>query len=161
MQPSRGRRSVGAALPWVAWVGLRLTGSERGFPLVPAMSFTPYAAATAVLPLALAVRDRSRGAVLLAGAAGTALSAAVLARGGGRRSTARGIRVRVGTVSLRRGLVPAAPVLDLVTRHDLDVLAVQELTPRSEAALRAAGLDRLLPASHVVLARPGAPPAAS
>jgi hypothetical protein len=161
-QRRRRRRAVGAALPWVAWAALRLTGSERGFPLVPAMSFTPYAAATAVLPLALAARDRSAAGALLSGAAGAALGAVVLARGGSRPpGSAAGTRVRVATVSLRRGLVPAGPVLDLVTRHDVDVLAVQELTPRSEAALRAAGLDRLLPSSHVVPARPGSPVAAS
>jgi endonuclease/exonuclease/phosphatase (EEP) superfamily protein YafD len=61
----------------------------------------------------------------------------------------------VATVSLRRGLVSAGPVLDLVRRHDIDVLAVQELTPRAEAALRAAGIDALLPHAHVLPARPG------
>src|SRR5215218_8405270 len=158
----RGRRSVGAALPWVAWAALRLTGSERGFPLVPAMSFTPYAAASAVLPLALAGRERSVAGAVLSGGAGLALAAAVLARGGGHPgATAGGARLRVATLSLRRGLVHTGPVLDLVRRHDVDVLAVQELTPRAEAALRAAGLDRLLPHSHVVPARPGSPVAAS
>jgi endonuclease/exonuclease/phosphatase family metal-dependent hydrolase len=151
-----------AAFPWVAWAVLRLTGAERGFPLVPAMSFTPYAAAAAVLPLSVAAADRSAAGALLSGGAGVALGAAVLARGRGRPpAPAEGTRVRVATVSLRRGVVPAGPVLDLVRRHDVDVLAVQELTPRAEAALRAAGLDRLLPASHVVPARPGSPIAAS
>lgn len=158
----RDRRAVLVALPWVAWAALRLTGSERGFPLVPAMSFTPYAAAGAVLPLSLAVRDRSAAGALLSGGAGAVLGAAVLARGRARPAVrVEGTRVRVATVSLRRGVVHAGPVLDLVRRHAVDVLAVQELTPRAETALRAAGLDRLLPHSYVVPARPGSPVAAS
>ena len=152
-----------AALPWVVWAVLRATGAERGFPLVPAMSFTPYAAATAVLPLSAAVRARSVAGAVLSIAAGTALAGAVLARAGGRRraESPDGPRVRVATVSLRQGLVRPGPVLDLVRRHDVDVLAVQELTPRAEAALRAAGIAELLPAAHVVPARRGSVPAAS
>lgn len=153
---------MAAAFPWVVWAGLRLTGSERGFPLVPAMSFTPHAAVSALVPLALAARHRSAAGALLAGGAGAALGMAVLGRA--RRieqPAARGTRVRVATVSLRRGLVAAGPVLDLVREHDVDVLAVQELTPRAEAALRAAGLETFLPSAAVVPASPGSPLAAS
>jgi endonuclease/exonuclease/phosphatase family metal-dependent hydrolase len=160
--PDRRRGALAAALPWVVWAGLRLTGTERGFPLVPALSFTPHAAAGALLPLAVAVRARSWPAVLLSAGAGAALAAVVLARG--RRSpapTTDGPRVRVATLSLRKGLVQPGPVLDLVRRHDVDVLAVQELTPRAESALRAAGIGALLPEDHVIPARPGAETAAS
>jgi len=151
-----------AAAPWVVWALLRATGTERGFPLVPAMSFTPYAAVTAVVPLAVAARERSApGAALSAGAAAV-LAAAVLSRSRSRRAPLPGgPRIRVATVSLRRGLVRPGPVLELVSRYAVDVLAVQELTPEAETALRAAGLDRLLPSAHVVPARPGAVPAAS
>jgi len=149
------------AMPWVAWAALRATGTERGFPLVPAMSFTPYAAATAVLPLAVGVASRSRGAVLLAAGAGAVLAGSVLGRRGAGSPVADGPRVRVATVSLRRGLVHAGPVVELVRRLGVDVLSVQELTPRAERDLRSAGLDRLLPGSHVIPARPGSVPAAS
>jgi endonuclease/exonuclease/phosphatase family metal-dependent hydrolase len=126
------------------------------------MSFTPHAAAGALLPLAFAARSRSAAGALLAGGAGLALGAAALGRPGGLREPASaGTRMRVATVSLRRGLVPPGPVLDLVRDHDVDVLAVQELTPRAEAALRAAGLDAVLPSAAVVPARPGSPAAAS
>jgi hypothetical protein len=160
---TRGRWAVVAAMPWVAWAALRLTGSERGFPLVPAMSFTPYAAAGAVLPLAAAVRARSAPGAALSACAGAALAAAVLARGGRPRPqpVPDGPRIRVATVSLRLGLVPAGPVLDLVREQDVDVLAVQELTPVAEAALRKAGIEELLPYAHVIPARPGAVPSAS
>jgi endonuclease/exonuclease/phosphatase (EEP) superfamily protein YafD len=161
--PTPRRTATAAVLPWAAWALLRATGTERGFPLVPAISFTPYAALTAVLPLGLALRARARSAAVLAGAAGIALALPVLARS--RPDTpspaAGGPRVRVATVSLRRGHVPAAGVVGLVSACDVDVLAVAELTPRAEAALRAAGLDRLLPEEHVLPARPGAVPSAS
>ncbi|MCW2701664.1 MAG: endonuclease/exonuclease/phosphatase family protein, partial [Blastococcus sp.] len=97
---------------------------------------------------------------------GAALAGAVLSRAGGRRrprwtAPLDGERLRVATVSLRLGLVPAARVLDLVRRHDIDVLAVAELTPAAERALRAAGMEELLPHAHVIAARPGSPASAS
>jgi endonuclease/exonuclease/phosphatase (EEP) superfamily protein YafD len=159
----RRAAAVATALPWAVWAALRVTGSERGFPLVPAMSFTPYAAATSVLPLAVAARARSRAAGLVAAGSGAALAGAAAARRGRRPPTAvpDGPRIRVATVSLRKGLVPPRPVVELVRRLDVDVLSVQELTPRAERALRAAGLAAALPWAHVVPARPGNIPAAS
>jgi endonuclease/exonuclease/phosphatase family metal-dependent hydrolase len=165
MRTPRRRRAaaVAAALPWATWALLRATGTERGFPLVPALSFTPYAAATAALPALLAARTGSRAGLLLAGGAGLALGRAVAPRYRGRPPSpdATGDRLRVATVSLRLGLVAAAPVLDLVRDHDVDVLAVQELTPGTEAGLRSAGIDALLPVSHVIPARPGSVASAS
>jgi endonuclease/exonuclease/phosphatase family metal-dependent hydrolase len=72
-----------------------------------------------------------------------------------------GPRLRIATVSLRRGLVPPAPVVDLVRRLDIDVVSVQELTPQAETGLRAVGIDTLLPWAHVLPARPGSTPSAS
>jgi endonuclease/exonuclease/phosphatase (EEP) superfamily protein YafD len=161
----RRRAAVAAAVPWAAWATVRATGSERGFPLVPAMSFTPHAAATALLPLALAVRARSRGAVLLAAAAGAALAASLRTHPGRRPapvpSAGPADRLRVATISLRKGHVPAAAVVDLVRRHGVEVLAVAELTPAGERRIREAGLERLLPHAHVIPAGPGTVPAAS
>jgi hypothetical protein len=154
---------VTLATPWVAWAVVRLTGTERGFPLVPALTFTPYAALTTVVPCGLALRAGSRAGALLAAGAGAALGAAVL---GDRRRPRRtalpsGRRLRVATVSLRLGLAPAGSVLELVRANDVDVLSVQELTPEAEQRLRAAGLGELLPHSVVIPARPGSVPAAS
>ena len=154
--------ATASALPWAAWALLRGAGAERGFPLVPALAFTPYAALTAGLPLAAAVRNRSRAGAVLAATAGLVLGAAVLSRRGGRHAPiAPGTRVRIATVSLRLGLVPAEPVVDLVTRHDVDVLAVQELTPDAQRRLAAAGLQDALPHAHVIPARPGSVASAS
>lgn len=162
MVAPRSARAAAVALPWVVWAALRSTGWERGFPLVPALTFTPYAAAGAVLPLGIALRLRSRAGGLLSLGAGAALAAAVLGRRGrdGGPVPDGGNRLRLATVSLRLGLVPPEPVLALVRDRDVDVLVVQELTPHAERRLRAAGIDRLLPHSQVHHARPGSVPAA-
>jgi endonuclease/exonuclease/phosphatase family metal-dependent hydrolase len=159
----RRRLSTAAALPWAAWALLRATGTERGFPLVPGMSFTPYAAAASLLPLAVAVRSRAPLATALAAGSGALLTAAVLhgRRDPGPPGPSDGPRVRVATVSLRKGLVPAASVVDLVRRSDVDVLSVQELTPRAEKDLRDSGIDEFLPWSHVLAARSGSVVSAS
>ena len=159
----RRRRALAAALPWTAWALLRATGTERGYPLVPAMSFTPYAAASSLLPLAVAVRAGARTAAALSAGSGAFLTAAVLTRRRAPRppAPAGGPRLRVATVSLRKGLVAAAPVVDLVRRFAVDVLSVQELTPQAEKALRDAGIEELLPWAHVIPAGPGVVASAS
>lgn len=152
------RWAFAAATPWAVWAIVRATGSERGFPLVPALAFTPHAAVTAFLPLALAARARSWPAVLVSAGSAALLAGAALAPARPSPSVRPypgGDRLRIATLSLRRGLVPPGSVLDLVERHDVDVLAVQELTPRAEADLRAAGIGKLLPSAHVLPARPG------
>jgi endonuclease/exonuclease/phosphatase (EEP) superfamily protein YafD len=165
MSGSRAERLTAlAALPWAGLAALRLTGRERGFPLVPVMAFAPQAAVTTVLPFAAALAARSRTGVVLAAAAGVGLVAPVRAA---RRREARaaaapdGDLLRVATVSLRLGKVRPVPVLDLVRRHDVDVLSVAELTPTAEKRLLAAGLEELLPHAHVIPARPGSVPSAS
>lgn len=157
----RRRAAVVGTVPWAVWALLRATGTERGYPLVPALAFTPYAAATAVLPVVLALRARAWGAAAVAAASGVVLGGAVLGRAG-RRTAALpgGRRLRVATVSLRLGRADPRAVVALVTAQRVDVLALQEVTPESVAGLRAAGLDAALPHSHVVAARPGSPPAA-
>ncbi len=148
---------------WAAWALLRATGTERGFPLVPALAFTPYGAAGTVVPVAVALWARSLPAAALGAASGAVLGAAVLRRAGGGseagpRADVPGAReVRLGSVNLLVGRADAAAVVELVRAHRLDVLALQELTPAAEQALQAAGIGDLLPGSHVVQARAGAP----
>jgi hypothetical protein len=155
--------ALALALPWTAWAAARLAGAERGFPLVPAMTFTPYAALTAVVPFGVALRAGSRAGALLSAGAGAALGAAVLTDRRRPRGPAlpAGVRLRVATVSLRLGLVPARSVLELVRGNRVDVLSVQELTPEAEERLRAAGLEELLPHAVVIPAQAGSLPAAS
>ena len=159
----RGRRVAEVlAVGWATWAALRATGTERGYPLVPALAFTPYAAALGVLPVAVGAGTGARAATAVSGAATVVLAAAVLRRAG-RRGTAwePGTRhLRVATVSLRYGRADPAAVVSLVADHRVDVLALQEVTPEAELALRAAGIGDELPHSHVIAARDGSPPAA-
>lgn len=162
-RPAR-RLAAGAALPWAVLAALRLGSAERGWPLVPAMAFAPQAALTAVLPLAVAAAAGSRRGAVASAVAGTALAAPVIAVRRPPRpapGAVDGERLRIATVSLRLGRVRPEPVLELVRRYDVDVLSVQELTPRAEKRLLAAGLADLLPHGHVIPARRGSVPSAS
>ncbi|MDJ0001056.1 endonuclease/exonuclease/phosphatase family protein, partial [Rhodococcus ruber] len=51
------------------------------------------------------------------------------------------------TVNVAHGDADAGAIVDAVRDHDVDVLAVQELTPEEVTDLRGAGLDDLLPFS--------------
>jgi endonuclease/exonuclease/phosphatase (EEP) superfamily protein YafD len=166
MPAARATRCVaaGAALPWGLLAALRLAGAERGFPLVPAMAFAPQAALTSVLPLVAAAAAGSRRGAVASAVAGIALTGPVLAARRPLRpmpTPVDGEPLRIATVSLRLGRVRPEPVLELVRRYDVDVLSVQELTPRAEERLLAAGLTDLLPHGHVIPARPRSVPSAS
>jgi endonuclease/exonuclease/phosphatase family metal-dependent hydrolase len=164
MTAGRARRRSAAVVtaPWAVWALLRATGTERGYPLVPALAFTPYAAGTSVLPLVMALRAGSRGSAAVAATAGAVLAGAVLGRTGRRpAATQQGTRrLRVATVSLRLGRADPRAVVALVTAARVDVLALQEVTPEAGMALRAAGIGDALPHSHVIAARSGSPSAA-
>lgn len=147
------------AVPWAAAAVLRSTGTERGFPLVPALAFTPYIAATSALPLAAALVSRSRGAAVLATASAAVLTAAM------RRPTApatpapppRGPRLRVVSANMLHGRADPAALVALAADRDADVLALMEVTPEAVSGLLAAGVADLLPAGHVVPAGEGQP----
>lgn len=151
---------VALATPWAVWAAVRTTGSERGFPWVPAMAFTPYAAASSLVPLGVALARRSAAGSALAAVATGALGTAALGRRGTRPTPGGGRPFRLGTVNLLHGRADAAGIVALVRDHDLDVLALQEVTPQAEARLRAAGIGALLPHDHVLHARAGNPPGA-
>ncbi len=59
------------------------------------------------------------------------------------------IRLRLLTVNAQGGAAEPAALLRTVRQHDVDVLAVQELTPRMVSRLAAAGLAQWLPFSHL------------
>ena len=65
------------------------------------------------------------------------------------------VRLRLLTVNAQGGAADPAALLRALRRHDVDVLAVQELTPEMVRRLAAAGLGQLLPFSHLD-PRPGA-----
>ncbi|MEV5765536.1 endonuclease/exonuclease/phosphatase family protein [Micromonospora sp. NPDC052213] len=151
---SRAGRS-GTALCWAAvapgaaWAALRLAGLDHG-PLVQLLAFTPYVAAGSLLPLVLALALRRRWPAVVAAMVTTALVAVVTPRAlpAGQPSAA-GPTVRVLTANLLAGAADARALVDLVERHRVDVLTVQEFTPGAAAELDRLGLDRLLPHRHL------------
>lgn len=153
------RTAVAAAVaaPWAAWAVVRGFGLESGHPLVPAMAFTPFVAASAWLPLLVAALLRRWAVAVVALAAAVALGAAVLPRAlpGPRPQVRDGVEVTFMTANLAYGRADAAAVMRLVRRHDVDVLALEELTPGAAAALDAAGARTRFP-ERVLDVRPGA-----
>lgn len=133
-------------LPWVAWALVRTLGLDGGYPLVPMIAFTPYAAATAVLPLAVALLAREWVVAAVAAVALAALLVAVAPRALGEgQPAADGQRLVVMTANLRFGEADAAGVLALAREHAVDVLSLQELTRGAVQRLDAAGARELLP----------------
>lgn len=66
------------------------------------------------------------------------------------------VRLRLLTVNAQGGAADPAALLRILRQHNVDVLAVQELTPHMVGRLAAAGLAQLLPFSHLD-PRPGSP----
>jgi len=151
LRPSAaGVVAAAVATPWVLWAAMRAFGLERGHPFVALVSFSPYMAALAPLPVVLALLLRRRLVAAVAVVAALTLAASVLPRmaAGPQRAQAdaRGRTVVVMSVNLQYGRADAATVLQLVRDHDVDILSLQELTPAAVGRLDAAGVARLLPA---------------
>ncbi len=150
-QPVPERVALLFPVPWAVWAALRLAGAERGFPLVPALTFTPYAAATGVLPLGTALLARSPAATALAAGATAALAVPVLARARRQPTPAEGRRLRLVSLNTLHTRVDAAALVDLVAGCDADVLTLMEVTRDGRDRLVAAGLPGLLPTEHTLL----------
>jgi endonuclease/exonuclease/phosphatase (EEP) superfamily protein YafD len=154
------RAALAITAPWAGFAALRALGAERGFPLVPALSFTPQAALTSVLPLTAAVLARSRGATALAAGSALVLGGAVLqrARSSAPASAADGPLLRVVSLNSLHSRADAATVVALAAEHGADVLALMEVTPDGVSRLLDAGVADLLPHGHVMPAGPHQPP---
>lgn len=161
MPPRPDRRTLLAgalAAPWLAWALVRTLGLDHGHPVVAVMAFTPYAAATAWVPVVLALVLRRWRVAALAALGLGALALAVLPRafGDGRvPATADGPTLRVMSFNAFVGRADMAAVLRLAERERIDVLALVELTPANVRAFDAAGGRERFP-SRVVDAGPGA-----
>ncbi|MDQ3630701.1 MAG: endonuclease/exonuclease/phosphatase family protein [Actinomycetota bacterium] len=155
------RRTVVAtafAAPWAVWGLVRALGLDLGHPVVAAISFTPYAAATAWLPVVAALLLRRRRVALVAVVAAGGLAAAILPRALGDERIpegANGPTLRVMSANLLFGNADMAALVRLARAQDVDVLSVQELTPQAVARLDAAGGRALFP-SRVLVARSSA-----
>ena len=133
-------------VPFLIWAVARAFGWERGWPWVQLMAFTPYAVAgsAVVAVLALVIRRWMPGVVAVVATVALVAVVAPRALSDGGRSAA-GPALRVLTVNLMGGSVDERALVALVRRLDVDVLALQELTPAGDADLRAAGVHRYLP----------------
>ena len=133
-------------LPIVVWAAVRLSGSERGFPLVALMAYTPYVGAAAVvLALALAAIRRRLPALV------TAVAALALLAGVADRVVADeqirddGPRLRVLSANVARGSVEARVLTSMIRTRRVDLLSLQELTPELAAQLRRGPAGDMLP----------------
>jgi endonuclease/exonuclease/phosphatase (EEP) superfamily protein YafD len=125
----------------------RLAGADRyrrsEAPVVPLLTFTPQAAAAALLGSLLL---RRRGPAATALVTGIALAAVTVPRAIRRpQPPADGPVLRVITANLLHGRGSAQAIVSLVRRRSADVLFLQELTETAVSQLKQAGLTDLLP----------------
>ena len=112
------------------------------------MAFTPYVALTAFVPLAAAIAVRNWAAAIAATLVAVLLAGAVLPREFGGPTEAAGVAgppLRVLAANMRLGEGDVEALVSLVREHRVDLLSVEELTPKLARRLDAAGLRRLLP----------------
>jgi endonuclease/exonuclease/phosphatase (EEP) superfamily protein YafD len=144
-------------VPWAAWAVVRAFGLEGGRePLIKAMTLTPYAAVTSLLPLVLALLLRRWRVAAVAGVVVAVFALALAGRAlPGPQPAVDGVRIDVVALNVYTGLGDARAIVALVRAQRADVLTLEELPPEEVARLDAAGLRRLLPYRDVD-ARPGA-----
>lgn len=146
----RERRALAWAIatPWLLAAVLRVLALDGSHPLISAYAFVPFAAVTSFVPLVVALFLRVR---LTALAAGVAMAVFVLIFAGralpGPNPPASGREFRVMTLNTLVGGADVQTVIDLVGWYQVDVLALQELTPQMALMLHEDGLDGLLPYS--------------
>jgi endonuclease/exonuclease/phosphatase (EEP) superfamily protein YafD len=139
--------AIAVALPWLAWAVVRLFGLDAGPLLVPAISFTPYVAATAWIPVvaALLLHQRAVAAVALVAAAALVVAVAPRALDGPRVAVAEGRSLTVLTANLRYGNGDPEAVVALARRSGADLVSLQELPSAEMRAIDAAGARELYP----------------
>jgi len=127
------------------WTLLWITGWNSWFPAVQLYAFTPYALATAAVGVPIVLVRHRKQAVI------AAVSTAVLAIGVLPRAIADGEplpggpQLRVASANLLVGEADPAAILTHVRDLDIDLLAVQEMTPAWLAAFERAGIGAVLP----------------
>lgn len=159
--------SGSGSLRWRAWVaatawlllvpallvlGLRLAGVSVGTPWVQLLALTPLFGIPAAVAAAGFLLARRRAGALVAtatAAAFVALLAAPFAPAPAAStdapSAAPGPNLRMMSLNTRLGRADPRAIVDLVRRERIQLLLLQEYTPRLEAGLADAGLPELLP----------------
>jgi endonuclease/exonuclease/phosphatase family metal-dependent hydrolase len=148
------RRGVSVAA-WVfaavvaVWALLRITGWTSWYPAVQVLAFTPYAMVCAAVGVPILL-VRWRPQAIVAGASAAALAFCVLPRGiADGEPLPAGPSLRVASANLLVGGADAASVLDQVRESQVDLLAVQEMTPSWLASFDSAGVASVLPYRYV------------
>jgi endonuclease/exonuclease/phosphatase (EEP) superfamily protein YafD len=151
-RPVGRRRIVWTVVLWLSlipaaiWLLARAFGWDSGF-WVQFLAFTPYVAMWTLIPAvgALIARRWAAAAVaaLIAFGFGWATVPRVVADAD--KGPSAGVELRVMTSNMLFGGADATEIVRLVRENDIDVLAVQEFTERGQQALKAAGLEQLLP----------------
>lgn len=143
------------ALPGAVWTVLRLVGPTGGWPLIPLLAFTPYALLATLVPFAVALLMRQWWVASAAALITIVLASFVLPRGFGGpdpAGAADGPQLRVLTMNMDWGGADPDEIIQLVRDDHVDLLALQEFTPRARRLLESHGLLDLLPnsAAHPV-----------
>jgi hypothetical protein len=140
-----------AVVPIVAWAIVRGFGLESGFPLDALIAYTPYVAVAALLIAGVALALRNWAAALIGMLALVWLAAGIAPRaiGHGEDAQPGDLEVEVLAANVHHGTANPADLIDLVERRGVDVMSVEELTPRFAHDLRRGGLGVVLP--HSVL----------
>ncbi|MFI0424736.1 endonuclease/exonuclease/phosphatase family protein [Spongiactinospora sp. 9N601] len=153
----RRDRRGGAVVLWamtatcLGWGGLRMTGWEPVFRWSQAVSFTPYLAVAALVPLAWAALTRRWRAALTAFVAVAMFAVIMLPRMlPGAQPPARGPALRVMTLNMWNGNVPISALMEQVRRYRPDVLTLQEVTGPVPERLAAEGMAGLLPYAYTL-----------
>ena len=134
----------------------RMIGGRAPRPGPQLAALAPVAAVPAVAAVVIAAATAWWLAVLLALPATVHLAWQLPPpRPRGNRARARsgraadGPTLRIFTVNTRGGWADPGAVLRTLRRHDVDVLAVQELTPAMMSRLAEAGLAEVMPSAHL------------
>jgi endonuclease/exonuclease/phosphatase (EEP) superfamily protein YafD len=141
--------ALAVAAPWVGFALLRGLALDRWVAvLVPVVSFAPWAALTAPVPVLLALALRRPAVAALALAAAATLAVAVVPRaldGPSPSPRPRGSGLTVMASNLLVGTADPAAVVALVRERRVDVLCLVELPAVALGRFDAAGLRELLP----------------
>jgi endonuclease/exonuclease/phosphatase family metal-dependent hydrolase len=129
------------------WAVARQLGVDRGYLTIALFAVTPYAAPASLALALLCLVAKARGPAIVAGIACLLLVVTLAPReiAGPSVDNAGGEHVRVLTVNFEHGAGDGQQLADLIADLDVDVLAVEQLTPDGEHDLREAGVQRMLP----------------
>lgn len=137
------------ATPWFLLASLRFFSLDRTWPLVSLTAFTPQILVAVAIPLVVALALRARYVAIAVAMAGLVLAGLVLPRAVSQdQPPAKGQTITLMSANLLAGSAANDGIERIVKNNDVDVLAMQEVTPIALRVLRERGLDKLLP--HVV-----------